>query len=174
MKRKIVVHLTPSSIDAAIQQLEAIRDELPRKAALIAQKLADIGFYVAYGILAGHVYSGATIDSLEVKQVSETRYEIVAESEAIMFLEFGAGLVGYGHEKPMGYGPGTYPGQTHALNPGGWWFETDDPNLAKHTTKDGKMYGHTYGTPAYAPMYNAAKEMRSQVERIAREVFNGD
>ena len=171
---KIKCSLAPSSIDAAIKQLEDYRDELETKAAEIAERLANAGFQVAFHVLAQHIYSGETISNLQVQEISPTKYRIVAGSVALLFLEFGAGMSAVGHplEGQFGMGAGTYPGQKHAFDEGGWWFPTDDPNLAISVNKEtGVMYGHSKGNPPYMPMYNAAQDMRSQIEKIAREVF---
>lgn len=173
MAKKIRMNLSAASIDAAIQKLESYRNSLEQKCAQIAERLANAGFNVAFGILAEHVYSGETISNLVVQQTGPTRFELVAGSVAIMFLEFGAGVQGVGHPLAgqLGMGAGTYPGQTHAFDPNGWWFPTDDPNLAVYTNEDGQMYGHSYGNPPYMPVYQASVEMRRSIERIAREVF---
>lgn len=174
MPKKIKVLLTPESITDAIQYLQNYGNELNRKAAELAEKLANIGYNVSFGILADHVYSGETISSLSVIQTSPTRFEVVAGSVALLFLEFGAGINGVGHELAgqFGMGAGTYPGQTHAFDPQGWWFPTDDPNLAVYTSKKtGQMYGHSYGNPPYKPMYQASVEIRHNIEKAAKEVF---
>lgn len=162
-----------ASVDAAIRELEAYRDTLPQKAEQIAEQLANAGYNVAFGIMAGHIYSGETISSLSVQQTGPTRFELVAGSVALLFFEFGAGIPGVGHPlaDDLGMGAGTYPGQTHAFDPNGWWFPTDDPNLAVYTAKDGRMYGHSRGQAPHMPMYQAAMEMRRSLEKIAREVF---
>ena len=162
------------SINAAIAELNAYGKGLEKKAELLCERLANLGYEVAFQLLSEHVYSGETISSLQVIEESPNRYILQAGSVAILFLEFGAGIHGGGHPLAgeFGMGPGTYPGQTHAFDPGGWWFPTDDANLAVRTDKDGQMWGHSYGNPPYMPMYNTAQDLRREVEQIAREVFS--
>ena len=174
---KIKVSLSEASIDAAIKQLNDYKAKLQRAGAEIAERLANLGYEVAFGIMAGNVYSGETISSLQVQQVSENRFVLLAGSPALLFFEFGAGVNGGGHplNGQMGMGPGTYPGQTHAFDPTGWWFETDDANLAIRTSKKtGKMYGHSYGNPPRMPFYQASVKMREDLLRVAREVMQSD
>ena len=171
MPLTIKMSLTPESVDEAIRQLEEYAAWLKEKASRICEKLAWLGYDVAFDIMLDHIYSGETINSLDVKAISDTKYEIVAESTALMFLEFGAGLPGVGHPTGL-YGTGTYPGQTHATDPQGWWFPTDDPNLIVYTSpKTGISYGHSHGNPPAMPMYTATVEIRNNIEQIAREVF---
>lgn len=168
----IDVNLSVASIDAAITKLEAFRDKLKDAGEKIAKFLANEGYEVAYSIIANHVYTGATLDNLTVEQISPTEFVLKTESEAILFFEFGAGaLSGYGHPHPMGYGPGTYPGEGHWDDPNGWWFETEDPNLCIRKGKNGKMYGHTYGNPPHMPFWNAYTTMKDDVLRVAKEVL---
>ena len=61
----------------------------------------------------------------------------------------------------MGYGVGTFPGQTHAFQEEGWWFKDEETD----------KWIHSYGVQATMPMYNASIEMRQKVTEIAKEVF---
>lgn len=174
MAKTIKMRLSASSIQNAIEELENYKKSLREKAALLAERLAEEGYQSAYITLSDHVYTGETISSLTITQVGDTTYKLSAQSEALLFLEFGAGISGVGHPLAgeYGMGAGTYPGQTHADDPCGWWYETEDPNLAVRTSKKtGKMYGHSYGNEPYMPMYGASVVMRENLERIAKEVF---
>ena len=97
----------------------------------------------------------------------------MANSTAVLFLEFGTGLKGFGHPEASenGMGAGTYPGQTHAFDPNGWMFETDDPRLIVHYSNNGKGLGHSKGMAPAMPMYNAVKGIEQDLESIIREVF---
>ncbi len=176
---KIKISLSEASIDAAIKQLEQYQTKVANAGAKIAERLANIGYEVAWGIMAENIYSGETISSLQVYQESENKFILRAGSVALLFFEFGAGVTfGDGHENPQvngtNMGPGTYPGQTHANDPKGWWFPTDDANLAIRTDKDGQMWGHSYGNPPHMPFYRASQKIRAEVLNVAREVFQSD
>lgn len=161
------------SIDKAIKKLGEYSDSLEQKANQLCEKLANLGYEVAFQIMGEHIYSGETISSLQVQEVGQNKYEIIAGSVALLFLEFGAGTIGAGHPLAgdFGMGPGTYPGQKHALDANGWWFPTDDSNLAISTSKDGQMWGHSRGNVPQMPMYNASRKIREDLLRVAQEVF---
>ena len=161
------------SIDKAIKKLDEYGNSLEQKANQLCEKLANLGYEVAFQIMGEHIYSGETISSLQVQEIEPNKYEIIAGSVALLFLEFGAGTVGAGHplDDEFGMGPGTYPGQKHAFDANGWWFLTDDENLAIRKSKDGKMWGHSRGNPPQMPMYNASRKIREDLLRVAQEVF---
>ena len=154
------------SIQAAMREVEDYRRWLDEKCAELVKRLADIGQATATAIYAGaHDYEGEREEQVTVEQRGEATYAIVASGRTVLFLEFGAGVkFGGGHPQAgeFGYGPGTYPGQTHAFDPKGWWFEDAD---GKH---------HTYGNAPSMAMYNTAKELRERIEEVAREVFSND
>lgn len=78
----------------------------------------------------------------------------------MLMLEFGSGLQAENPANIPGVGTGTFPGQTHAENPGGWWYMDLDG-----------VWHHSNGVSARMPMYFAGKEMRVKIVSIAREVF---
>ena len=161
-------------IDETIQRLTDYSAELQRRADEMVKRLAQLGYDVAYQIMAGHIYSGETINSLTIVQNDIAHYTLMASSEALLFFEFGAGTMGAGHPQAgeFGMGPGTYPGQKHAFDPNGWWFPTDDPNLVIRTDKNGQGWGHSYGNTPHMPFYNASRRIRDDLEKVAMEVFN--
>lgn len=172
---KVTMRLNPESISRAIKQLESYEDELKEHAEEIVSILSMRGYDVAYSIMAGNVYSGETLDSLTIVEESPTKHILMANSKAILFFEFGAGVQGVGHPLAgeVGMGAGTYPGQTHAFDPDGWWYPTNDPQLVQRVWK-GQGYGHSYGNPPRMPMYMAAKTMRDELLDVAKEVFGHD
>lgn len=163
-----------NGIDEAIERLNSYSHRLEQYAAEIVRRLSLIGYDVAYQILSDHIYSGETINSLTIIENDATHYTIMASSVALIFLEFGAGINGGGHplNGEFGTGPGTYPGQKNALNPRGWWYPTDDKNLAVVYNKSGQGFGHSYGNPPYMPFYNASRKIRDDILTVAREVFS--
>lgn len=169
------VTIKSTGIKPAVTFLRSFADGLESKAQEIAKRLADIGYDVAYGVMAGHIYTGETLDSLDVIEEEPGRYVLTASSQAILFFEFGAGArYGGGHPwaGEFGMGPGTYPGQTHAFDARGWWYETTDPSLAVfYSAKTGKSYGHSYGNPPHMPFYQADVRMRDQILKVAEEVL---
>lgn len=158
---KIEIELNATSINRAIKQIKKLDAEWDRKIDLLLQRLAVLGATKATLGFSRAVYTGDNDVSISVDPI-ENGYVIRASGESVLFIEFGSGVTyGYGHPKPMQYGPGTYPGKGHWDDPNGWYLPKD------------KGGGHTYGNPPAAAMYNAGKDMEREVLRIAREVFNG-
>ena len=171
MKQTFVIGIDGSNADAAAKGIMFYAEWLELKCDELASKLAEKGRDIAMQVMAGHVYSGGSIGSLHVESLGSGRYAIKAASEAILFLEFGTGIKGGGHPEPNGYGPGTYPGQKHALDPRGWWFPTNDERLIVRTDKNGQGWGHSYGNAPARPFYRAVTELEQDLDAIVREVF---
>lgn len=161
---KIKVSLSPSSIDAAIKQLEDYSKDLDRKAQELCKRLADMGAMYAEWNFSGVLYAGDIDYNITVDRVDANTYVINADGETVLLMEFGAGVKhGYGHPQAaeFGMGPGTYPnGKGHWDDPKGWWFGEKG------------NWTHTYGNAPGMPMYNAAKDLRKEILDIAREVFS--
>lgn len=173
--KTITVRLSTASINQAIKELKAYQKKLEAAGAEIAKRLAERGYTVAFDIMAKHIFTGETIDSLEVVDSGNGKFVLQAGSQALLFFEFGAGVKYSGAKHPLGgklgLEPGKYPGQGHWDDPNGWWYATDDPRLIVNETKDGQGFGHSYGNRPYMPFYNASKEMRSALLETAKEVL---
>ena len=168
--KQISFGLSPSEINNAVKELRQYKSEITYKCQRFTDRLAELGLQTAKSIMQEHIYSGETIGSLRIETDERgaiTRLRIVVESEAILFLEFGAGIKYSGTVNPkaaeMGYGPGTYPGKGYWDSATGWWYMGDDGE-----------WHHSFGIEAAMPMYNAAVAMRQQIRSIAKEVFGND
>ena len=158
-KRVITMKLSASSIRDAITELKSFRDSLEAKTKVFLEELANIGFKEASIRFTTAMYDGVNDSHVTLKPI-EGGFCIVAEGNAVAFIEFGAGATyGYGHPQAgeFGVGPGTYPdGKGHWDNPKGWWFGSGQ---------------HTYGNPPAAAMWSAVQEIAENVTEIAKEVF---
>ncbi len=173
----IQMTLSEDSIDKAIERLKAYRHKVQKAGEEIAKRLGKLGYDVAYEVMSDHVFSGETIESLELVEEGEGKLVLKAASQAILFFEFGAGAkFGDGHpwDEDFGFGPGTYPGNDHWDDPEGWWFPTDDPRLIIRTDSKGQGWGHSYGNKPHMPFYKADKAMRDNLLKIAKEVLKND
>ena len=167
MKIKIDV-FDPHSIDAAIKKLEDYSKDLDRKAEMLCERLAQIGVMYAEWNFSSvdWMYSGDVDYAIDAVRISENKYAVTVNGEGVLFIEFGAGsTLGYGHPTPVlgetQMGPGTYPnGKGHWNSPNGWWYVNGDGTKV-----------HTYGNAPGMPMYNAAKYLRQEIAKTAREVF---
>lgn len=170
----IRMKLNAISIGQAIQEVKAYRKKVEEAGDKIARELAHKGCTVAYGVMSGHVFSGETLESLDVIEDGPNRYILTASSQAILFFEFGAGAK-YGGGHPLagdlGFGPGTYPGAGHWDDPNGWWFPTDDPRLIVRQDENKQGWGHSYGNRPYMPFYKASKTMREDLLKVAKEAL---
>lgn len=163
----IKVRLNSPSIAIACRIIEDYRDSIQEKTHELCKRLADHGLYLAYASFASAMYDGNKDVHVDVEE-TDTGYRIVASGSTALILEFGAGITyGYGHPQAaeFGMGPGTYPGQKHAFDPHGW-------TIPKYVPVVGGT--HTYGNPPSMTMYNTAKDLRAEVQRIAEEVFASD
>lgn len=177
MGKKIIVDIFNSkSINRAIKQIQQYRDDLPRKCELLCQRLAESGVQVAKTAIAESP-QGKTItlttdirpEKTGCKAILMATGKTVTSSDGRSFslllaVEFGAGIKYNATENPkaseFGMGVGTFPDQTHAFDPNGWYYLGDDGE-----------WHHSYGVRATMPMYKAGVEIRRQILAIAKEVF---
>ena len=152
----------PSSVKSALAELKQYANSLEHKAQEIAERLAQYGLQqVRLGYDAA-LYDGDKDVEVTVEQIDDNTYSIIASGATVLILEFGAGVkYGYGHPDVGEYGPGTYPGQTHAMDPKGWWY----------TGSDGESH-HSYGNVPSMVMYLTGMELEHEVLNVAREVFS--
>ena len=172
------MNLSTKSINETIKELEHYRDSLSIKSETLVNRLIDEGIEVAYKHLGR--YSGYVEFTKEVENegsqcvgvligadskpfISTWRVkggEKSVEVSGILMSEFGSGWLADVIWNVSGVGQGTFPGQTHAEEPGGWWWT--DVDGIKH---------HSIGEPPQYPMYHADMTMIEQIDRIAKEVF---
>lgn len=165
MSRTITINLLdPESIAKAVREIDEYSQWVQQKADALAKRLA------AYGLRQVRIgYNAAVYDQdkdieVSVENRGDNTYAVVAEGHDVLFLEFGSGIkYGAGHplDSEFGYGPGTYPGQTHVPDPGYWWY----------TGKDGKSH-YSVGNAPSMVMYLTANELRNELVSIAKEVFS--
>lgn len=85
-----------------------------------------------------------------------------ADVSPILMAEFGAGTIsGNADAAKYGMGTGTFPGQTHAQDPAGWWYQDADT----------MEWHHSYGVRATMPVEKARDDMVQNIRRVARGVF---
>ena len=130
-------------------------------------EVAEAGYQVTRAVLQQNVDTGLTIGSMEIVDESSNgnfRVKVVVSSDAILFLEFGSGLIGEGtaiHAGQFGMGSGTYPSDKgHWADPSGWWYY-DEAGKRRHSR----------GMIATMPMYQGGKEMEMRWREIANKVF---
>lgn len=176
-----------SSIKKLIDELEEYKKQISIKNEIFVSRLADLGISVAKantGVLddLGNVSSlvgftkqlnhdqyGATAVMVMADKMPLVKSWIVgggevksAEVSPSLMYEYGSGFEAMDlneNKNPQG-GQGTFPGQEHAFDVGGWkWQDLDG------------TWHHSSGITPTTPMYKATMEMYKQVVKIAKEVF---
>ena len=178
MPKKITMNLSVSSIQNAIKELRQYQNDLNRKCEIFCQRLAELGIQTAkentgnFGKYISFTYevkdrtkgckavmvatnTGIIHSEWQTKEGVKS-----ADVSPILMCEFGSGLKAENPKGIPGVGTGTFPGQTHAEDPNGWyWMDLDGE------------WHHSYGVTPKMPMYHASIEMILNIQKIAREVF---
>ena len=163
MPKVIEIRLTNASIENAIKELKAFRDSIDPKKDQLTAALARIGVQEASIRFTTAMYDGINDSSVSLEPTA-TGYAIVAQGRAVCFIEFGAGVyhnTGEPHPNPRPegiVGIGQY-GKGYGKRQA-WGFKNESGELVV-----------THGNPAAMPMWYASAEMRSNLLKIAREVF---
>lgn len=163
------------SLQQAIKQIEAYRDDLPKKCQHICRRLSEEGVKVA-DVAINSVPIGRTITlttdinpskmgcKAMLKMMGrETRTEDGRIFYSVLGIEFGSGIYYNKTANPksaeFNMGVGTFPGQTHAFQDK-WYYLGDD----------GKWHA-SHGVQASMPMYKASVALRQKIDSIVKEVF---
>lgn len=156
------------NIDKVISQIKAYRKDLKSKINLLLERLSTLGAYRARVEFTNAMYAGDNDVQVSVETTS-TGYKVVANGAAVLFIEFGTGIINPEHPQSseFNFTHGQY-GSGKGANEKGWVYVGEQGN-AGQTIKEG-VY-HTYGNPPAKAMYNASKDMKSEITRIAREAF---
>lgn len=164
------------SLQQAIKQIEAYRDDLPRKCREICRRLCEIGQQTALVAINESPQGKAVTLKMDIdpskigcKAMLIGTGKTVTDDKGRTFnlllgIEFGSGIRLNPTANPLasefGMGVGTFPDQKHALEPGGWMYLDKDGN-----------WKHSYGIKATMPMYKAMVEIRRNIDTVIREVF---
>lgn len=184
MSKQITMNLSTSSVQNAIKELHQYQQDLNRKCEVFCQRLAEKGIEVAKENTGG--YGKYITFSVEVTDRTKgctalmvaTNTGIIhsewkmedgsiksADISPLLMCEFGSGLKAVNPQSffrggHLTVGTGTFPGQTHAKDPNGWWWKDLEDN-----------WHHSYGVTPKMPMYHASMEMLLNIRKIAKEVF---
>lgn len=91
--------------------------------------------------------------------VKEDGQEVIktADVSPLLMCEYGSGLEASNPMGMVGVGQGTFPNQTHASDPEGWWYMDLNHNWV-----------HAYGIKPHAPMYKALVQMQATIMSVAK------
>lgn len=162
------MRFTVENLDKVISQLDSYKKALPGKIKLFLERLSTLGAYRARIEFTNAMYAGHNDVTISVEPTS-TGYKVVAAGQAVLFIEFGTGIINPEHPRSaeFGFSHGTY-GSGKGANEKGWIYVGEQGN-AGQPIREG-VY-RTYGNPPAKAMYYAAKDMKAQIYTIAKEVF---
>lgn len=151
------------SLGEAIKELQDYRAGILDKLEAFMDALLSEGFTEASNRSAsfmGDSEPASVLKEYTIKEKDRIVATISLVGKDAIFIEFGSGIQFNPEEHPLagklGYGPGTYPGQTHVPVPGYWYYA------------GGKL---SVGTEAKMPIYYASETMRNNAIQKALEVF---
>ena len=182
---EITFRLSTKDIARAKQEIKAYRDGLVEKCRIFVERLADHGISVAqlytgeYGNLITFskeieaTRNGATGIMLATSGTITRQWMTQGRIKSadiipLLMVEFGSGWKASdasgkpnaGTAKALGYGQGTFPGQTHAFDPGGWYWQDLDGEWHSSEGEEPEM-----------PVFHASMAMEMELFDIAQEVF---
>jgi hypothetical protein len=174
LSKKITMNLSVSSVQNAIKELRQYQQDLNRKCEIFCQRLTELGKVTAEAKVNESPLGKYVVVTTDIKPekagckailiaTGVTKSTDYGDVNMLLLIEFGAGIHYNSVPNPkageLGFGVGTFPGQTHAFEDG--WYYPDE---------NGEWH-YTHGTKATMPMYNASTEMLLNIRKIAREVF---
>ena len=164
--RKTIIECTldKQDFDRAIKELNAYKKDFLRREKQLIEGLAEIGLKEASVRFTTAMYDGTNDVSVQLDETKDG-YVIVANGQAVAFIEFGAGVYHNGTEpypnpRPEGivgigeYGKGM--GKRKA-----WGYENENGEIVI-----------TRGNPAAMPMWYASEEIKNSVLKVVKEVFS--
>lgn len=190
MKKYKVSLNKAGALQGLISNLRAYEDELDAKCEKFVRRLADIGITIAEtntGEYTGYIAFRKEVDRTQfgcnaiiyahdITKIHRSWKTGEAVISPLLMAEFGSGWKAVKQTKISGVGQGTFPGQKHAFDPNGWFWEDDNPSPTSsedsvYRKKNGSYLHHSMGESPSMPMYNAWLEMEIQLRKVAREVF---
>lgn len=164
-----------TNADEVIKQLTARQNAWKDKTRRFLAELAKIGIATADVQFKKAEYDGTNDVLVEQNPVwtSPTTLKVVASGKSITFIEFGSG-VHYTEEHPKAAELGMIRGAYgHGLGKFDSWRYKGEPGSNGEVIREGPHKGEvrTHGNPPARAMYDAGKDMRDNVAKIAKEVF---
>ena len=160
-----------NGLTETLRRIDEYRNNVQRKANELARRLADMGATNVSLMFARAIYDGTPDNNIEVEQEEENKFVIKASGTTVMFVEFGTGVY-YADDHPLaaefGLIRGSF-GKGHGKQE--TWAYYGEPGSNGWTTSKRPGLVFTHGNPANMPMYNTAADLRNEIERVAREVF---
>lgn len=160
MSKVIKVKLDPKSIENAINELNAYKEEVERRVKLLITVLVERGAEIARAKIVEMeaIDKGNLLNSVESVLAGNVGY-IRVNADYGIFVEFGTGIVGEGKSHPQA-GEFDWEYDIHEHGEAGWHFPADDGS-----------WPITKGQPSRPFMYETAQQLRAELPSIIKEVF---
>lgn len=169
---EIKVTLSEAGIDKAIRELERYERQVEDRCQRLVDRLVQMGIPIARANFSSAQYDG-TNDVTVRSETDGTYTAIVAEGNAVLFIEFGTGVY-YAEAHPeagvLGMERGTY-GQGRGSRRSWRYYGDPGTNGEEVKTTDKGVLVQTHGNPANRSLYDTGKYLESVVRQAAREVF---
>ncbi len=173
-KYKFTAELSAKGIRGLKEELLKYKtDILPNKLEMLCKRLSERGVEFAKSRITtlDAIFTGELLNSIHEERIGGADgtavFVIVADSEHAAYVEFGTGQLGlegsYPYPFPEGIDWNYNTGKTiFQISPGqyGWFFPMPDGT-----------WRFTQGMPSRPFMYETWLELKSNVEKVAKEVF---
>ena len=177
-KKVFKADLSVKGVEALKSQLLQYKDSLSVKCEKLVNRLLQSGVEVSQSKISESplgkyvkVTTNISADKMGCKGILLAKGEVKEQEgyepfSILLAIEFGSGVHFNPTPNPLissefPYGVGTFPGQVHAMEPGGWYFWSEEK----------QQWIHSYGVKATMPMYSADMEIIQNVVKVAKEVF---
>jgi hypothetical protein len=172
--------LDSDSIKQLRKEIDNYKRELTGKCEKLVKELAESGIQTAQQNVGG--FGKYITFSMEIEPIksgcsailyaTETGHIVSqwqtkdgvksADVSPLLMVEFGSGMKAEVPEEMgvEGVGRGTFPGQTHAFDPNGWYWQDLDG-----------VWHHSYGIEPKQPVYKAYTQMESEIIKTAEKIF---
>lgn len=153
-----VIGIDGSGADKALKALEKYETWMNQKIHELVKRLAELGMEVAQVSYDTATYDGNKDVKVDIEEIDNKTYAVVATGHATLFIEFGSGIGNDGHPEPL-------------YEIGSW---SDSPQGKGHWDTPPWYYAHgkkSWGNPPSKSMYDARTEVGNKIGEIAREVF---
>ncbi|MBQ2768093.1 MAG: hypothetical protein IJF49_08480 [Clostridia bacterium] len=151
------------------------RSRIEARIGAFIARLAEVGEQEARMRFAAAAYDGTNDVKVHAEPTADG-YRVVAEGQAVAFIEFGSGILQppYPADAAVSHPRGVY-GQGKGSNLNGWVYVGEQGSSGvqmydRHGSPKEGVY-RTKGNPPAAAMYHAVRAMRDAAPEIAREVF---
>ena len=170
----------PNSWNLAIKETEKLEERIEKGMQRLIDLLAEVGVNEAKAQFTDAIYSG--VNDTEVSssiQKIEGGYKatVRADGEAVLFIEFGTGILNPYPDRMDEYitvpptGHGEY-GKGKGMNPKGWAYYGMRGNSSPYyTTEVRPGVFRTIGNPANSSMYKSRLRVEEEINKCVKEAF---